>query len=407
MKILTVVYNLDKGGTQRAAQNFCEGYLNIGHDSRIIAIYKGGLRVDELEERNIKVWAGFDEKTIKEIELWSPNVVHIHSHGMRLNDVKKLRQKLNDSIFIETNVFSDPSIYEDTLDYSYQLSYWCHYLYCARGGNEKKALVIPYPVNDRRFKKSSDNDIERFKSIHGILRDAFVFGRIGQHFYGKWSHYLIDLFSKFKDNVDKNCFLIIVNPPCEIVNYINKKKISNVVVIDKLVGDKALQDCYSSINVFLHIANQGESFGMVLAESLLCETPVITLSTPWGDNTQCETIGHNVGGLCAKNIKGFYLNMLELYYNENKRISLGKNGREYIKKKYGYLTVAKSSIKALSVKENQYSCGDNFWKNSILPFRTITYLLLKIKYRTIHFHKYINFILRKIALYNIPKGLNK
>jgi glycosyltransferase involved in cell wall biosynthesis len=396
MKILTVVYNLGKGGTQRAAQNFCEGYLDIGHDSRIIATYKGGLRVGELEERNIKVWVDFDEKAIKEIELWSPNVVHIHSHGMRLNDVKKLRQKLNDSIFIETNVFSIPSTYEDILDYSYQLSCWCHYLYCARGGDKKKALVVPCPVNDRRFKKSSDNDIEKFKSIYGIPSDAFLFGRIGQHFYGKWSHYLIDLFSKFINNVDKNCFLITVNPPREIVNYINKKKVSNIVIIDKLVGDKALQDCYSSINVFLHIANQGESFGMVLAESLLCETPAITLSTPWGDNTQCEVIGHD-----------FYLNMLELYYNKDKRIFLGKNGREFIKKKYDYLTVAESSVKALSTTENQYSCSDDFLKNSILPFRIITYLLLKLKYRTIHFHGYINIILRKIALYNIPKGLNK
>lgn len=407
MKILTVVYNLDKGGTQRAAQNFCEGYLDIGHDSRIIAMYRGGLRADELEDLNTKVWVGFNEKTIKEIELWSPNIVHIHSHGMRLDDVKNLRQKLNESIFIETNVFSIPSIYEDILAYSYQLSCWCHYLYCSRGGNKKKALIIPYPVNDRRFKKSSDNNIEKFKSMYGIPHDAFIFGRVGQHFYGKWSGYLIDLFSKFKDNVDKNCFLITVNPPREIVNYINKKKVSNVIVIDKLVGDKALQDCYSSINVFLHIANQGESFGMVLAESLLCETPVITLTTPWGDNTQCEVIGYNIGGLCAKSIKDFYLNMVELYDNKDKRISLGKNGREYIKKKYGYLTVTESSIKALSVAAKQYNCGDDFLKNSMLPVRAITYLLLTIKYRTIHFHKYINSIIRKIAFYNIPRGLNK
>jgi hypothetical protein len=99
--------------------------------------------------------------------------------------------------------------------------------------------------------------------------------------------------------------------------------------------------------------------------------------------------------------------MIELYYNEDKRISLGKNGRECIKKKYDYLTVAESSIKALSTTGNQYSCGDAFLKNSILPFKTLTYLLLKLKYRTIYFHGCINFILRKFALYDIPKDLNK
>ncbi len=48
MKILTIVNNLDKGGTQRAAQNFCEGYAKLSNDSRILTVYKGGIRVEEL-----------------------------------------------------------------------------------------------------------------------------------------------------------------------------------------------------------------------------------------------------------------------------------------------------------------------------------------------------------------------
>ena len=36
MKILTVIYTLDKGGTQRSAINFAIGYLNLNHDSRIL-----------------------------------------------------------------------------------------------------------------------------------------------------------------------------------------------------------------------------------------------------------------------------------------------------------------------------------------------------------------------------------
>ena len=47
-----------------------------------------------------------------------------------------------------------------------------------------------------------------------------------------------------------------------------------------LKDDKELSNCYSAIDIFVHAANQGESFGMVLAEAQLCQTPIITLSTP-------------------------------------------------------------------------------------------------------------------------------
>jgi hypothetical protein len=55
MRILTVVYNLEKGGTQRAAQNFCEGYKELGHDSKIVAAYNSGIRETELQEKGIEV----------------------------------------------------------------------------------------------------------------------------------------------------------------------------------------------------------------------------------------------------------------------------------------------------------------------------------------------------------------
>ena len=37
-KILTVVIDLEKGGAQRAAQNFAMGYKYLGYDSRVLYI---------------------------------------------------------------------------------------------------------------------------------------------------------------------------------------------------------------------------------------------------------------------------------------------------------------------------------------------------------------------------------
>lgn len=56
MKILTVVYSLGKGGTERAAQNFAFGYSDIGysdigHDSRFLYTRIDGVRREYLEKK--------------------------------------------------------------------------------------------------------------------------------------------------------------------------------------------------------------------------------------------------------------------------------------------------------------------------------------------------------------------
>lgn len=119
MKILTIVNNLDKGGTQRAAQNFCEGYAKLGNDSRILTVYKGGIRVEELIKERIKVWIGFNEKILEEIVNWTPDIIHVHSHGIDKQTMYKIRRVLPKAKYVETNVFSILSDYMSILTYSF------------------------------------------------------------------------------------------------------------------------------------------------------------------------------------------------------------------------------------------------------------------------------------------------
>jgi hypothetical protein len=76
------------------------------------------------------------------------------------------------------------------------------------------------------------------------------------------------------------------------------------VLVDFMNDDSALSGIYGSMDVFLHAARIGESFGMVLAEALLCGVPVISLSTPDKDNSQIEVVGHETGGLVVANVAG-------------------------------------------------------------------------------------------------------
>lgn len=405
MRILTVVCNLDKGGTQRTAQNFCEAYACLGHDSRLIALYGDGPRLQELQELGIRVWVGFSDEVKQEIQHWKPEVIHLHSLRLQEQDVYTLRNLCVEAEFVETNVFSVPSAYSGVLKCSFQLSVWCRYLYLSRGGAKDNCPVVPNPVKVKSFFRAPDEDCLRFREKYGIPAGDFVFGRVGQSYYGKWSLYLIDLFERFYRQESRNASLLLVNPPQEILKYLEGKDISSkVVVIREINGDDELRSCYSTIDVFLHIANQGESFGLVLAESLLCETPVITLNTPWGDNAQSEVVGNNVGGLCANTIPEFYQMMKKLYSDRQLIRNLGARGRAYVNSHFDYLKVAQMSIDSISgavVPKNGLAAGGlQAIGNIHKPLKTLLVFLLWSKLHFIQSHRLVNFMLKRLMRYD-------
>lgn len=98
------------------------------------------------------------------------------------------------------------------------------------------------------------------------------------------------------------------------------------------------------------MAKQGESFGNVLAESLLCETPAVVLNSPWDDNSQAEVVGNSVGGFSANTVAGFERAVEALVGDRKLRARLGKQGRQRIKQRYGADAVAEAALDALETK---------------------------------------------------------
>lgn len=360
MKVLTVIKNLDKGGTQRAAQNFALGYKEIGHDSRFLSLYGLGYRYEEIKDV-IPVFDSLTENTLKALTEWQPDIIHIHSHGPKKTDVLKLINHLKDyEIYpkiLEQNVFSNPTSWESELDFSFQLSKWCQWLYQKRGGDTSKSKIIPYAVITDNFKPSSQGEIKAFRSKFGIPENAFVIGRIGQSITTKWCYTIADVFEKVAET-NPNVFLLLISPPTKILNLFEKSKYKkNIVSIDVIFGDKNLSTAYSSMDVFYHAAEQGESFGHVLAESILCGTPVITLSTPWGDNSQLEVVNNGTGGFVVHKPK-----TAEKIINKmikDQIIVNPKKGIEHIKNNYDYLNVCKKAIAVTQKKIPNRSIKNN------------------------------------------------
>lgn len=353
MKILTIVYSLEQGGTQRAAQTFCEAYSNLGHDSRILALYEGGQRAVALASKGIRVDIGLSETFIKDLQQWAPDLIHLHSHAILGNDIVRVVSSCPEAIYVETNVFSQLSDYpDDILTHSFQLSEWCNYLYLSRGGKKEKSLIVPNPVDINCFKRSTIERRNDFRKKYNIGGDTFLLGKIGQSFGGKWSKFLVDTLEMFVKSVSNNVRLILVNPSEQILNYVVKKQMYDYVIhIDRIVGDDALCDCYSSIDIFVHASSQGESFGYVFTESLLCETPVVVLNTPWSDNSQSEIVGDSVGGFCVNNKEEMFAAIRNLYSDEKLRKQLGKKGRDRIISTYDSIKVARNALDYVSSRK--------------------------------------------------------
>jgi glycosyltransferase involved in cell wall biosynthesis len=344
MRVLTGVFDLGKGGTQRAAQNFAEAYDELGHDSRVWATNGAGIRQRQLERRGVPVWVGIAPKALQEIARWRPEVIHLHSLGLPPAAVERVIDECPGAKVIETNVFSIPSPWESRLDASFQLSEWCAWLYSRRGGDTRINEVLPYSVIADRFRRAAPEAIAAFRSTHRIPASHLLLGRIGQSSENKWSALTVDAFEHARRS-GVAASLLVVNPPEGIIRRCRSSPFrDDIVHIEQITDDADLSVAYSSIDIFVHIADLGESFGMVLAESMLCETPVITLNTPWADNAQAEVVGHSVGGLVANTRRGFLEAMVRLASDPDLRRALGKSGRERIRTVYDPLVLARKAL---------------------------------------------------------------
>lgn len=344
MRILSVLRDLDKGGTQRVAQNFAEAYQALGHESRVLATRAGGVRHEELARQGVHVWLRTQPETMAAIAEWRPDIVHIHSHGPTREEMRRVLDCCRSATVIETNVFSRPSPWIAKVDVSFQLSTWCRWLYARRAGTRAPSAVLPNAVKVGGFHRVPPERIGAFRAEHGIGPDELVIGRIGQADESKWSALLVDTFEHLRDQ-GIPVKLVVVNAPQNIVARCHSSQhAAAVIVIDKVIGDEALSTVYSAMDLFVHVADHGESFGLVLAESMLCETPVVTLSTPWRDNTQGEVVGHGVGGLVATTPAGFIVAVADLIRDPVQRREFGRRGRERILARYDSMTLAREAL---------------------------------------------------------------
>jgi len=308
VKVLTVIYDLQLGGTQRAAVNYSLGYQDHGTEVKVLWIYQGGPYARVLEAHGIAICKGGRslDASLEQLKTWSTDVIHVHRWGDSDPKIASVLRylKTDGALVLETNVFSrfDDSTDVALTDIHFHLSQWCLWRWSTRPRKRSVlplACVVPYIVASDSFYRLGMGERSSCRRKWRVARDAFVFGRIGQPVAGKWSKQLVPCFERvLSDN--PNVYLLLVAPPAEIEAQIGSsdphlKERTRVVPLTE--SDQDLLELYNCMDAFVHDSCIGESFGMVLAEAMLTGCPVITRSTPRVDNSQIEVVPHLEGGL--------------------------------------------------------------------------------------------------------------
>jgi glycosyltransferase involved in cell wall biosynthesis len=353
MRILTIAPDLQMGGLQRVARNFALGYRRFGLESAYFAYNGGGPFGQQLADSNVEVILGApgaseQQEALKQALNWRPDVVHIHRNGffekslsaMLLAAKETPRRDTKARVgIVETNVFGrvDYSADRGCIDVHYLISRWCLWKWQRWSKSLSPppiGVVMPNLVLSDEFSQGNPDGRDAFRRKHGIPMDAFVFGRIGSKFEAKWSPIIFEAFSSYASSHARAWLLLVGLPealrPC--LSALPHDVRQRVVHIDFIKDDGALGNVYRSMDVFLHAARIGESFGMVLAEALLCGVPVITLSTPDKDNSQLEVVGHDTGGLVVANVAGMLEAMDRLADPALRRCYADRGGQEIVRR---------------------------------------------------------------------------
>ena len=344
MRILTVLTDLGYRGTQRAAQNYSVELCSRGHAVAVLAVREGGPRVAPLRERGIDVWIGGDDldQALGRARSFKPDIIHVHRSGLAQAIWGRVFNALKtpDNRLLETNVFGrvDYSDAASFVDVHLQISRWCLYRWKRwLGSRPSLGAYLPYPVDTQVFREVTASERELSRSRASLPTSSFICGRIG-----KWHPALFEAFAELVRRVPDALLLNVCDhrDAQEYAAALPAHVRERLVAVPKLDGDEALAAFYASLDALLQVSPIGETFGMVLAESMACGTPVVTASTPVKDNAQVEVVSHGEGGVVSGSLARLPQALFMLQQDHAMRQRCQQNAHRLIATRYALPIVA-------------------------------------------------------------------
>jgi glycosyltransferase involved in cell wall biosynthesis len=303
MKILTIVSDFGLRGTQRVAQNFSIALSRMGHQVAVLPFEGSGSRKANYLAAGVKILepVATGQSGISEAQKFAPDVVHIHRSGVPVRRETEVLSQLRSCArcVIETNVFArfDPEA-DEFIDVHGQITRMGLYRWnrLSDGRTRGIGIYLPNAVDFAPFDAPNVEAVARLRSeLHQPNGNGIVFGRIGNN-----DRRFVRLLPSLFDRLPKSVLASVSDPELDPMLQALPPKYSERVRILKPTNDDAvLATYYGAFDALLHWSKVGESFGMVLAESVAAGTPVIMPLQPHRELGGLEVVGHKEGGLIA------------------------------------------------------------------------------------------------------------
>ena len=367
MKVLTIVSDLGRGGTQRVAVDVAICYKQHGHDSAVLTRRGSGPRAVDLEAAGVQVFAALNKSQSpdtpwnQQAQDWAPDVIHFHRIGLANHTENNLIRYLKGNRGSEVRVIEhshfgrcDRSDDHTLIDVHIQISKWCLWRWqkWARGLKDKPiGVYIPHMVNASKFTPANPEHTTALREQHQIPRDAFVYGYLAQSLRPKWAPVLFNAFNAIALR-NSNAYLLIAGIDEYSKSHYKdfpESTRSKIIELPFVKGDEALRTVYSAMDTFVLATNIGETFGLVLAESMCCNTPVVAMANPTRGNGQAEVVGQRRGGLIAANPKSLVKAMQIIKDDNDLRQHCAKEGREFVLEEYNSNKINSQLINLLQI----------------------------------------------------------
>lgn len=329
------------GGSQKAAWSYALGLASLGHE--VAMVTDGGpisYNFDSTRNPNFKVVQVSNQRELEDFLYsgWS-EIAHIHVPGYAIeNPIYNIIERRGQRPFkvIETNVFGrlkDPRANQHT-DARLFIS-------MASGAQAFKRsrirrlsdLTIPhsvvyYPVDVPP--RIGETERRLVREELGVGDNDILVVRTGRPDARKWGTWETAAFAAARKK-NPHLFFLQMQPPDRLRHEIETGRWGpGFLCLDMDKSQERIGKLCQSADLMLHAARFGESFGYSIAEGMAAGLPIVTLSTPWGDNAQVELVKQGETGFVCSTVQGLVRAVLLLSSNEFLRRSIGDSSRRRI-----------------------------------------------------------------------------
>jgi hypothetical protein len=300
-RILTIVQALSTGGTERVAATYAIAYAAMGFESSILGLYGGGVLEPTLLEGGVHVWSGPESlaQLRRQGETLPWQLIHIHNGGQYdpYSDWLVGLLKGPATRVVQTNVFAraDYGPKPDVIDFEILISQVCAWKWrrwAQAATRQRPNGVFPYLVDEGRFRVPDAAERQQARLDRQLPPSAKVIGRIGQPSAAKWDRQILDVFRLIQKRLPDTHLLLVGCPAdiCDEISTLPAAVRKGIRVFPASSDDQTLQTAYWALDVFLHLSQIGESFGLVLVEAAQSGVPIVAKTTPLKDNSQAEVV---------------------------------------------------------------------------------------------------------------------